>query len=162
MARKKFPWKEGDWIAIPLVRRGGWGVGIIARMRAPAIVGYFFGPRRTKPPTLEELVGLRPEEAVLIGNTGDMGLRDQEWLVIGSQPGFQRVDWPMPVFGRDDMAGHYFATTYDEDRPDRYLAEKRISAEEYAKLPRDVAHGHVALSLTLDKVLAEREGLAAA
>ena len=162
MARKKFPWKEGDWIAVPLVDRGGWGVGIIARMRAPAIIGYFFGPRRTKPPTLEELIGLSPEQAVLTANTGDMGLRDQEWLVIGSQPGFQRADWPMPVFGRDNLAGQYYAVTYDEDRPNQYLDKRRISAEECARLPSDGSYGHVALSITLDKVLAEREALVAA
>jgi hypothetical protein len=162
MARKKFPWKEGDWIAIPLVDRGGWGVGLIARLKAPTIIGYFFGPRRAKPPVLEDLIGLTPDQAVLIADTGDMGLRDQEWLVIGSQPDFQRADWPMPVFGSDNLAGQYYAVTYDEDRPNHYLGQKRISAEEYAKLPRDGSYGHVALSITLDKVLAEREALVAA
>ncbi len=160
--KRKFPWKEGDWVAVPLVRRGGWGVGIIVRMKGRAIIGYFFGPRRPEPPTLEELVGLQPEEAVLIANTGDLGLREKEWLLLGSQPGYARSDWPLPEFGRTDMCGFHYAVTHDDDDPDEVLRERRITKEECARLPEDVVSGHVALSLKLDLTLAKREAQAAA
>jgi hypothetical protein len=160
--KKKFPWKEGDWIAVPLVKHGGWGVGLIARMRAPTIIGYFFGPRRSEPPKLEELVSLRPEQAVLIASISDLGLREKEWLVLGSQPDYARSDWPLPEFGRTDFCGFHYAVTYDDDEPLHVLDERRISKEEYQRLPEDGSYGSVALSIELDLTLAKREAPAAA
>lgn len=160
--KKKFPWKEGDWVAVPLVRRGGWGVGIIVRRKGRAIVGYFFGPRRPEPPPLESVIGLRPEQAVLIANTGDLGLREKEWHLVGSQPDYARSDWPLPEFGRDDLFGSYYAVTHDDDDPDEVLRERRISKEEYQLLHQDGVYGHVALSLGLDLTLAKLEAQAAA
>ena len=107
-------------------------------------------------------MGLKSEEAVLSANTGDLGVREKEWLLLGSQPDYARSDWPLPEFGRTDMCGFHYAVTHDDDDPDEVLRERRITKEECARLPEDVVSGHVALSLKLDLTLAKREAQAAA
>ena len=66
--RVKF--EEGEWFALPL-RVDGWGIGLIARTSVPYrivhLLGYFFGPARPAIPTLENVVGLRAEDASLFG-----------------------------------------------------------------------------------------------
>jgi Immunity protein 26 len=60
-------YSEGDWFAIPL-RGGGFATGLIARMmphREGVLLGYFFGPRRDKVPTLDELRDLSTPDAIL-------------------------------------------------------------------------------------------------
>lgn len=161
MARSKQQFGEGDWIAIPLPKRGGWGVGLIARMRSPSLVGYFFGPRRDVPPTLADVVALRPEDALLIANASDLGLRSGEWLALGSLPGWHRQAWPMPRFGTQE-GERYYINTYDEDAPNRLLRQERATREQVAALPPDVASGHIALAIKLDKAIAGPEDRTAA
>jgi hypothetical protein len=67
-------------------------------------------------PVLDDLVGLKPEDAVLVGRFGDLGLIKDRWRVVGPQPGFRRVDWPMPVFvSHDEIRDLYWKRWYDED-----------------------------------------------
>lgn len=163
MPRRKANYKEGDWIALPLIRRGGWGLGIIARCKPPTIIGYFFGPRRMAPPTLEDTIGLRYQDAIVAGDVGDLGLLNGEWQVIGHQPAFHRADWPMPLFTTVDGPRLYLCTM-DEDDPGRIIPLERITAEEADRrgaIPY-LAHGYRALSLKLDKRLAEQEAKTAA
>lgn len=163
MPRRKVNYKEGDWIALPLVRRGGWGLGLVARCKAPAILGYFFGPRRSEPPTMADTVGLMHRDAIVIGDVGDLGLLNGEWLVIGQQPNWNRGDWPMPLFTNEDGPRLYLCT-YDEDDPAELVHRELTTPEQAQRLgaiPR-VVHGYRALSITLDKRLAEREAKTAA
>ena len=163
MPRWKPNYKEGDWVALPLIRRGGWGLGLIARCKAPAMVGYFFGPRRKQPPTMTETVGLSREQSLLVVNVGDLGLLKGEWLVIGHQPSWNRADWPMPLVTTKDGPRLYLAS-YDEENPSQLLHRERTTQEEADRLgaiPREV-YGYQALSLTLDMLLADLEAQTAA
>lgn len=163
MPRRKANYKEGDWIALPLIRRGGWGLGLIARCKAPTIIGYFFGPRRAEPPTMADTAGLRREDALLVVDVGDLGLLKGEWAIIGHQPSWNRADWPMPLFTTVDGPRLYLCTM-DEDDPGRIVGRTRITADEAALIgavEREV-YGYKALSLALDKLLAEREAKTAA
>jgi hypothetical protein len=159
MPRRKVNYKEGDWIALPLVDRGGWGLGLVARCKSPTIIGYFFGPRRKEPPTMADTVGLRRDDAIVVGDVGDLGMRLGEWLVVGSQPNWNRADWPMPLVVEKDGPRLYL-TVYDDDDLNRRVRYDRTTTEEALKLGAipAVVHGHEALSITLDKRLAEREG----
>jgi hypothetical protein len=163
MPRWKPNYKEGDWIALPLIRRGGWGLGLIARCKAPAIIGYFFGPRRSSPPTMADTAGLRREDAVTVVDVGDLGFRKGEWLVVGSHPNWDRADWPMPLFTTQDGPRLYLST-YDEEDPSQLFHRERTTQEEADRrgaIERSV-FGYAALSLKLDKLLAERETQSAA
>jgi hypothetical protein len=71
-------YREGDWFAVPL-RAGGFAAVIVARAmpgREGVLLGYFFGPRRDRVPTLDELSALSASDAVLVERFGDLGILD--------------------------------------------------------------------------------------
>lgn len=163
MPRWKPNYKEGDWIALPLIRRGGWGLGLVARCKSPTIIGYFFGPRFAEPPTMVDTLRLRRDSALIVADLGDLGFRTNEWLVIGHQPNWNRGDWPLPLFAAKDGPRLYLCTLQEED-PTKLVLHHRITQEEADRMgaiPREV-YGYKALSITLDKLLAEREAQTAA
>jgi len=90
---------EGDWIAVPL-RGGGYATGVIARMKGMQLFGYFFGPKRDDVPQLGELSGLGPDDAVLVGAFGGLGLKGGDWPVLGRFGNWDRADWPFPSLVR--------------------------------------------------------------
>jgi hypothetical protein len=163
MPRWKVNYKEGDWIALPVVDGGGWGLGLVARCKAPAILGYFFGPRRSEPPTMADTVGLTHRDALVIGLVGDLGLLKGEWRVIGKQPSWRREDWPIPLFTNEDGPRLYLCT-YDEDDPAELLRREPTTPEQAQRIGAIpyVSHGYLALSIRLDMKLAEREAQSAA
>lgn len=71
MRKKKLPYAEGDWFGVPL-KNGGYAVGIIARSRrsGKALFSYFFGPRHWELPSMNDIRGLTPADAILIGKFG--------------------------------------------------------------------------------------------
>lgn len=98
--RLKHNYQEGDWFAVPL-EDGGYAVGLVARYR-PAYRGtifcYFFGPRRTELPTLSELQGLTPEDAVDVTLVSDLGLLQGLFPILGRSPDWDPERWPFPLF----------------------------------------------------------------
>src|ERR1700729_2790067 len=98
MAKVKY--REGDWFAVPLLD-GGFGVGVIARANPKAaLLGYFFGPVRSAVPTLNDVADLKPADAVLIRKFGHLGIVQGRWPLIGRIDGWDRREWPTPVFVR--------------------------------------------------------------
>jgi hypothetical protein len=82
MAKVKY--REGDWFAVPL-RDVGYAVGLIARANPGGVLlGYFFGPRRSEVPGLEDVAGLRPGDAVLVRMFGHLGIVRGEVAVAGA------------------------------------------------------------------------------
>jgi len=62
---KRLSYREGTWFAVPL-KDGGYAAGVVARVgRRGVLFGYFFGPRRPAAPSLSDLEGLTPNNAVL-------------------------------------------------------------------------------------------------
>ncbi|MGH9822314.1 MAG: Imm26 family immunity protein [Blastocatellia bacterium] len=54
--KRKLPYVEGDWFAVPLDDQG-YALGMIARARPRGrmLFGYFIGPRRREAPALAEV-----------------------------------------------------------------------------------------------------------
>lgn len=88
----KRPYREGDWFAVPL-GDGRFAAGIVTHGTRKAIYGSFFGPARAAIPRLEELVALRPADALWSGRFSDRAIVQQRWPAIGAQPRFVRSDW---------------------------------------------------------------------
>ena len=116
--RVKF--EEGEWFALPL-RVDGWGVGVIARTSVPYrmvhLLGYFFGPARPAIPTLEDVVGLRAEDALLFGFFSGRPLSDELWPMIGRDPAWDRERWPILPMGGYALltpGGPFVRRTYHE------------------------------------------------
>lgn len=150
---KRLPYREGDWFAVPLAG-GGYGIGLAARSsrRGKILLGYFFGPRRSTPPGLPDLLRLTPGEAVAVELFGDLGLIEGQWPVLGSTPDWDRGRWPMPAFGSVEGNTGY-RVEYPDDNPAAAPRLTRISAQEASRLPEDRLQGAEAMAILLDRTL---------
>jgi len=150
-------YSEGNCIAIPL-RDSGYARGVITRMNRKGVVfGYFFAP---KIDNLEDVMideSLYPENAVLSGQFGDLGLLEDKWKVVGGIPNWSRDIWIMPSFLRlDEDGGAGFIATYDEDSMEFISEEKvRPSQINVHDLPEDSVMGYGFVEVKLTKKLSE-------
>jgi len=147
----QLPYKEGDWLAVPL-RDGGYALGLAARVTGDGgVLGYFFGPRRRKLPAAEDTGGLSAEEAILVAMFGDPGLLNGTWPVLPRTTDWDRDAWPMPVFGSVSGGG---ATRREYDESTFALRSMLpASPEEARHLPKDYTYGYVALEIRLNQLL---------
>lgn len=155
MPRKRLPYQEGDWIAVPL-RNGGYALGLVGRMDGQGgIVGYFFGPRQREVPHLTDAHGLAPIDAILIRRFGDLELIRGNWPILGRLPGWDRNVWPLPSFGRIALDNSWATRVeYDETTLD-FVREVPVSLEEAQQLPEDGLSGAGAVEIRLTKLLTE-------
>lgn len=151
---KVLPYREGSWFAVPL-KSGGYGVGVVART-APAgkiIVAYLFGPRRDVIPGLSELNQFRPGDAVRRVRTGDLGLLNGTWRLIGASEVWQRAEWPMPAFiRRADVVQRAWRAIYSEIDPSKLEREESVPYDTTG-MESDSLYGYGATELLLTKLL---------
>lgn len=156
MPRRKLPYKEGDWFAVPL-RTQGYGVGRVARMSGRGLViGYFFGPKHNQLPTVEDVIDLTPDDAILIRRLGDLGLLEGEWPIIyRPEPEvWLRNDWPLPAFGSIAVdQSRAWRTEYSEEDINKVIREAQVDVEQARHLPDDALAGYGALEIVLTKLL---------
>jgi Immunity protein 26 len=149
-------YREGDWFAVPL-RGGGFAAGIIARAmprKEGVLLGYFFGPRRDRVPTLDELSALSASDAAFVERFGDLGILDGTWPLVGHADKWDRDAWPTPAFGRlEELTGRAFKVIYDDADPNRVIREERIDPSELASMPKDGLSGAGAVERILTRVL---------
>jgi hypothetical protein len=152
----KLPYREGDWIAVPLRDDTGYGVGRIARVApgARVLVGYFFDRKFDRLPRVADVHDLRPQHAVLVRKFGDLGLVKGNWKVIGLGNEWQRAEWPIPAFGRQQPDGRAFRVEYPDDNPNAVPREVPTSTAEVSRLPQDGANGAGVIEILLTKQLA--------
>jgi len=158
MARKKLPYKEGDWFAVPLEKHG-YAIGLIARGTKGAILlGYFFGPPRRTIPSCEDIIDLKAEDAVLIRMFGDLGLLNGEWPIICASQKWNREEWPMPEFVRiGSISGKASLIKYSEDDL-RYEINARPCSQDLVGLhPKDMIAGYGAIEIVLTNLLVKKE-----
>jgi hypothetical protein len=98
----KLPDSEGSVFLVPL-RNGGYARGVVARASSAGkvLLGYFFGPRLLSPNPVE-VEDLDPTHAVLKVRSGDLGLMNGAWPIIGKIPHWDRTRWLVPLFVRKD------------------------------------------------------------
>lgn len=147
---------EGDLFAVPL-DGGGYSIGLVARVDGEgAVFGYFFGSRFDELPMGEELGGLSPNDIALVRAFGDLGILRGDWPVIGQLPGWQREEWPSPVFGRrESLTGRLLRVEYADDKPSGRAREVEISEAELERLPEDGLAGFEFMQERLSRMLAD-------
>lgn len=158
MPRRKLHYKEGDWFAVPL-EGGGYALGLIARMKpkSSGLLGYFFGPRYSEIPTLADAARMHTTDAIEALIFGDLDLLERKWPVLGTLPGWDRQQWPMPSFaGRDLVSGRPHIRTYDEDSLDM-VSERWARESDIVGLPQDGLFGAGAVVSRLSRVIREQE-----
>jgi hypothetical protein len=153
MAKRKLPYREGDWFAVPL-KGGGYALGLIARSDGQGtILGYLFGPRRVQLPEREDTSDLAPDDAVLIRRIGDLGLLKGEWPIIHQPVEWNRDEWPLPDFGRiDQTAGKAWRVEYSDDTL-KVAREVETKPDDVSQLPADGLYGYRALEAELSSLL---------
>ena len=151
----KVTYREGDWFAVPL-RNGDFAVGLIARANSGGVLlGYFFGPPRPEVPALASIGGLKPVDAVLIRKFGHLGIVQGKWPLLGSVDGWNRQQWPTPVFVRyEELTGRSFRVFYDDNDPNKVLREERVPPGEAEQAPKDGLMGAGFAEAALSRLLA--------
>ena len=111
------------------LRTDGFALEIIARANPKgALLGYFFGPRRHERPRLVDSTGLLPDQAVLVGRFGHLGIRGGSWPLLGQEPVWDRSAWPTPIFVRyEELTGRTFHVQYDDHDPARRIRETPVT-----------------------------------
>jgi hypothetical protein len=146
MNKKRVRYNEGQWFAIPL-GKGGYAIGVIVRgsYKTKGGLGYFFGPKYPNIPEDQETWEKRPEDAVLIGKFGDLGIFDGSWPLISSTRPFSREEWPVPEFGKKDLLipGKGYIRRYEyNERGERTLIKQTVvDIKEIQGLPKDGVMG---------------------
>ena len=145
---------EGDWFAVPL-RTNGFALGVVARANSEGVlVGYFFGPRSEELPTLADAAGLLPEQAVLVGMFGHLGLRGGSWPLLGRESAWERSAWPTPIFIRyEELTGRSFHVRYDDADPGRLIDESAVAPGPDEQAPEDGLMGAGFVELRLTRLL---------
>ena len=149
---------EGDWFAVPL-KNGEYGVVVVARCnRSDAILGYFFGPPSRTVPVIDDVAGLEPDGAALIGRSSALGIQTGEWPSIGRLENWNREEWPMPIFAYKDLLREnlYFWRYYDPDDPSKFTGQRMVPSDTTPQGPIDGCYGYVAAQI----VLSQRLGVA--
>jgi hypothetical protein len=153
MARKSLPYKEGDWVVVPL--SGRYAPGRIARVRKGGLMlVFFFSPRFNTLPSTEDLAGLGPTDAVLVGKVGDLQVLNGAWRVLPDSLSFDPSRWPVPQFGRiESLTGKAYRVTYSESNLLRPISHEECSTEEAASLPQDGIRGWGVIEALLARLL---------
>jgi len=152
MTRKALLYREGDWLLVPLAS-GGHGLGRAARIDGEgAILGYFFGPRLSRPPDFAFLEQLRPQDAVMIKRFGDLGIQRGDWGVIDGSDNWRAENWPIPAFRQESLLDHRcWRVTYTADNLLIFSERVERPCEEVRHLNEDGLSGSEALAVALDR-----------
>jgi len=98
---------------------------------------------------------LKPGDAVLVGKFGHLGIVHGKWPMLGRADGWDRRDWPTPVFVRyEELTGRSFRVFYDDDDPARVLREERVAPGEAEQGPKDGLMGAGYVEAVLTQLLA--------
>ena len=149
-SKRKFP--EGTWFAVPL-RDGGFCRGLIARTNGTGIAfGYFFGPKKATIEELPKVSALNPNDAILIGQFGDLGLLNGEWKVIDKNTHWDRTAWPIPQFIRvDEETNTATKTTFDDNL--EIISEESCDPSNANVFPEDSLMGYGFVEIRLTRLL---------
>lgn len=144
---------EGDLVAVPLNGGDAYAVGVVARRASSGLLlAYFSGKKFSGVPTVTA-AKFDPEESVWITRVGDLGLIEGTWKPIGSLPGWDRRQWPVPIFGRfEELSGRYFRSKYDDELT--YKGQALSTEEVVRQLPVDSVAGAEFAELRLERLLA--------
>ena len=123
---RKLPYREGDIFAVSLTD-GKFALGVVAR--APkggrVLLGYFFPDKLSEIPAKIEVPTLVPENALKVAKFGDLHLIDGKWPVVGHVENWDRSNWPMPMFIREDPIGQSARlVSYSDNDPNQQITEQ--------------------------------------
>lgn len=150
--RVNLPYSEGDVFSVPL-RDGRFAWGGVARLNGNGgVLGYFFGPPQKDLATLqqEDFNKVGSNDAVLIGQFGDLGILEGDWLILDHLEAWDRNEWLVPVFVRGDASDGYFISYYNDEL--EVVREERAVSIDTSKYAEDGLWGYGAVEIVLTKL----------
>jgi hypothetical protein len=157
VGRKKLPYSDGDWIAVPLRGESGFGVGLVAAHDGRGCaIGYFFDAKFSAVPSLADVAGLDRGDVLRVVRFGDLGILRRQWVVIGRRSDWSSRRWPIPDFCRRDITGRAFRAVYSADDLRGPAREVPVSDAKCNQLPRDALSGHGAVERILTHLLSDK------
>jgi hypothetical protein len=151
--------EESQIFTIPLTK-DVLAIGVIARVdrkigsrRKPSIVfAYFFGPY-LEAPKADHLEKLKPENSVLRLKCGVLYIYEGKWQIIGDMPNWNRDEWPLPTFFRNDLLlGPVLVRFYDDDLV-RPAEEQPYKGGDFEFTDEDSTSGSKAVEIRLRQKL---------
>ncbi len=154
MAEPKYDYDVGSIFCVPL-RDGGYAYGVAARCDKQGLVfGYFFEPRLDSEPPSGLDADLHPENAILVGQFGDIGLKNGEWRIVGTVKPWRPENWPMPPFvSAADEQDCVTLTEYDENTFETKSVSTLPRSAETENLPVDRVMGYGSVEIRLTRIL---------
>jgi hypothetical protein len=152
-AGKQINYTEGTCFFVPL-REGGFARGIVVRLDGDGrIFAHFFGPKLTQAEGCFEGVG--PQDAELSGLCGDLGLLKGHWPQAGELKDWNRSDWPLPAFYREDESDRLAWLSYYDDDSLNFVREEPVGFRgiQYTGYPYDRLMGYGSVEIRLTKSL---------
>jgi hypothetical protein len=152
---KKKKYKNGDIFIFPL-RTEGYSAGIIARHHKGCILGYFINKKYKFVPNIESVKEeFEKREIIFVKRFSEMGLKKQEWVVIGCLEDFKLEDWINPEFKREVtlLEKTFFAVQYGETLDTGSETKRKITEEESLNMPEDGLAGYGFIELKMTKLL---------
>lgn len=117
MTNKKIILHQGDWFGVPLDRKP-YVIGKLARCGTGGSVLCYFFPRVVDhAPSCDDVRGLRNHDSNLVLICGRRFLVSGRWPIGCTPAGFERSEWPVPMFGSKDplVDDLYFGQEYDDN-----------------------------------------------
>lgn len=151
---KKVKYVDGDIFVFPL-RNNGFGVGLIAHHNKGMIVGYFLNEKFKRIPKTDELnLKFEKKNIIYICIFGQLGLKNEEWKLIGRLDKFKKEDWPIPEFKRSVMflEETWLGVSYDKELSIDTI-ERKITKEVAENMPDDGLAGHGFVEIKMTKLL---------
>ena len=106
---------------------------------------------------MRDLGELTAASAILLGQLGDLGLKEGRWPIIGRNLNWERSNWPMPPLVRyEEHTGRIFQVTYDENDPSRRTGEVRVAPGVSEHRPADGLMGSGYVEIALSSLLTGR------
>jgi hypothetical protein len=152
--RKRTTIREGCLFCVPLPS-GGFCAGLAARVKAPIVLAYVFGPRLPQLPTLQSATNLTTSEPVLVAMAAWRKLRSGDWPVLGQLDRWDRADWPIPPFAQIDSVHPDWVDVRRYDDADLVVPwdEMRIPAGLAGEYWTDAVRGPESLEMEMDRIL---------
>jgi hypothetical protein len=150
----KLPYSEGDVFGVPLDGKR-YALGVVGRVGkgGRVVLGYFFGRVTEGQPTAEDCESLRPEDAVRVVRFGDLHLMDRRWPVVSRIANWDRREWPMAKFVRNEPGSNrVFLVRYSDTNPLVRIAEQEVR-DNSNNYETDSLFGALAIELVLAHLL---------
>lgn len=104
----KRDFETGTVVALPL-ENGGYGCAMIGRRwpltgrKHNTIYCFGFGTRYSQVPSLSDVATKTIYDVVTFLNCSDMSVCNGRWKILGTMPGYDSAQWPLPVRCNQDV-----------------------------------------------------------